>query len=106
MSNHTIKSIYVDSPTDCALECTAILKCKSFNFKVIESVENNCELNDATRTSSYPSDYKETTGLVYYEATPEVSRYQILISTEPISLAFNDACTKNNHNFKPFQKID
>lgn len=74
LSNHGITSLKVVSPIDCAMECTAISKCKSFNFKVTESVDNNCELSDATRNSSSSSDYKEAAGLVYYEASPEVSR--------------------------------
>ncbi|KAL9960950.1 hypothetical protein ACROYT_G034459 [Oculina patagonica] len=71
LSNHGITSLQVVSPIECAMECTAILECKSFNFKVTENVGNNCELNDATRNSSSSSDYKETAGLVYYEASPE-----------------------------------
>lgn len=43
-------------------------------------MENNCEVNDATRAWSYPTDYKETTGLVHYEASPEVNRYINLYS--------------------------
>lgn len=73
LTNHGITSLKVDSRIDCSLECTAILECKSFNFKMTESLGNNCELNDATRHSSSPSEYKETPGLVYYEASLKVS---------------------------------
>ena len=32
-------------------------------------MENNCQLNKATKDSAPPSDYEEAEGLVYYQAS-------------------------------------
>ena len=71
--DHVFKSVKVAASLDCAMDCTASSKCKSFNFNLSESVQNNCHLNDATRSTSSPSNYKESSGLTYYEATRLVS---------------------------------
>lgn len=77
LSNHIIKNHTTDTSMDCAVECTAVLECVSFNFRTTENLqmESNCQLNDATKDSSLLSDFGEAAGLVYYEAetSPAVS---------------------------------
>ena len=74
MSNHVIANHTAYSPMDCAMQCVAVWECVSFNFRTTGGLENNCQLNDETKDSSLPTEYGETSGFVYYEASREVSR--------------------------------
>ena len=73
--NHEIKRVTVVSSLDCAMECTATRECRSFSFNSNESVQGNCQLNDATQIICSPSECKKSDGLVYYEASQLVSKY-------------------------------
>ena len=68
ISNHVIAIRTAASPMDCAMECAAVEDCLTYNFNNSKNIENNCQLNDATKDSSLPSDYGEAEGLVYYQA--------------------------------------
>nr|XP_058963008.1 uncharacterized protein LOC131789850 [Pocillopora verrucosa] len=67
--NHEIKRVTVVSSLDCAMECTATRECRSFSFNSNESVQGNCQLNDATQSICSPSECKKSDGLVHYEAS-------------------------------------
>ncbi|CAH3155014.1 unnamed protein product [Pocillopora meandrina] len=67
--NHEIKRVTVVSSLDCAMECTATRECRSFSFNSNESVQGNCQLNDATQSICSPSECKKSDGLAYYEAS-------------------------------------
>ena len=54
---------------DCAMECASVEDCLSYNFNNSKNMENNCQLNKATKDSAPPSDYEEAEGLVYYQAS-------------------------------------
>ena len=51
------------------MECASVEDCLSYNFNNSENMENNCQLNKATKDSAPPSDYEEAEGLVYYQAS-------------------------------------
>ncbi|CAH3117721.1 unnamed protein product [Porites lobata] len=68
ISNHVIAIRTAASPMDCAMECAAVEDCLSYNFNNSKNIENDCQLNNATKDSSLPSDYGEAEGLVYYQA--------------------------------------
>ena len=68
ISNHVIAIRTAASPMDCAMECAAVEDCLSYNFNNFKNIENSCQLNNATKDSSLPSEYGEAEGLVYYQA--------------------------------------
>ena len=85
--NHEIKRVTVVSSLDCAMECTATRECRSFSFNSNESVQGNCQLNDATQSICSPSECKKSDGLVHYEASHLVSKYyQFLCKKEMYSV--------------------
>lgn len=88
--NHEIKRVTVVSFLDCAMECTATRECRSFSFNSNESVQGNCQLNDATQSICSPSECKKSDGLVHYEASHLVSKYyQFLCKKEMSNITRN-----------------
>ena len=90
ISNHVIAIRTAASPMDCAMECAAVEDCLSYNFNNSKNIENNCQLNNATKDSSLPSDYGEAEGLVYYQANLVVNN----------TLTVNGAATVKTHTLK------
>lgn len=88
--NHEIKRVTVVSSLDCAMECTATRECRSFSFNSNESVQGNCQLNDATQSICSPSECKKSDGHVHYEASQLVSKYyQFLCKKEMSNITRN-----------------
>lgn len=93
-SNHVIAIRTAASPMDCAMECAAVEDCLSYNFNNSKTIENNCQLNNATKDSSLPSDYGsgEAEGLVYYQAN--------LVVNNTLTVKGYGAATVKTHKLK------
>ena len=92
ISNHVIAIRTAASPMDCAMECAAVEDCLSYNFNNSKNIENNCQLNNATKDSSLPSDYGEAEGLVYYQAN--------LVVNNTLTVRGYGAATVKTHKLK------
>ena len=92
ISNHVIAIRTAASPMDCAMECAAVEDCLSYNFNNSKNIENNCQLNNATKDSSLPSDYGEAEGLVYYQAN--------LVVNNTLTVKGYGAATVKTHTLK------
>ena len=92
ISNHVIAIRTAASPMDCAMECAAVEDCLSYNFNNSKNIESNCQLNNATKDSSLPSDYGEAEGLVYYQAN--------LVVNNTLTVKGYGAATVKTHTLK------
>ena len=66
-TNHTLKTVKVDSHITCRLECLGEYGCLSINFVKSQEGDGDCELN-SSEDSQHPEDLEEREGTIYYSS--------------------------------------